>query len=67
MMTEMKVETYAEPEEQANAFLTLRRAALVALYAVLAVILGIGVPYKTYKYFKAKQEAAAAVVLHEEL
>jgi hypothetical protein len=67
MMTEMKVETYAEPQEPANAFATLRRAALVALCAVLFAVLGIGVPYKTYKYFKAKQHAAAASVLHEEL
>jgi hypothetical protein len=67
MMTDMKIETYAEPQEQANAFVTLRRAALVALCAVLVAVLGIGVPYKTYKYFKAKQDAAAASVPHEEL
>ena len=67
-MTQMNVETYPEPQEApANAFATLRRAALVALCAVLAVVLGIGVPYKTYKYFKARQHAAAAAMLHEEL
>jgi hypothetical protein len=35
MMTEMKGETYGGPPGEANAFATLRRAALVALCALL--------------------------------
>ena len=34
---------------------------------VLFAVLGIAVPYKTYKYFEAKQDAAATSVLDEEL
>jgi hypothetical protein len=34
---------------------------------VLFAVFAIAVPYKTYKYFKAKQDAAAASVFHEEL
>jgi len=34
---------------------------------VLFAVLGIAVPYKIYKYFKAKQDTAAASVFHEEL
>ena len=66
-MTEMRIQTHAEPREQASSFATLRRAALVALCTVLAVVLGIGVPYKTYKHFKAKQHAVDHAVLDEEL
>ena len=43
------------------------RAAVLVICVVLFAVFGIAVPYKTYKYFKAKQDAAAASVLHEEL
>jgi hypothetical protein len=62
----MMIETYANPE-QASTFATLRRAALVAICAVLAAVLGIVAPYKAYKHFKAKQDSAAVSTLHEEL
>lgn len=52
---------------RANEFSGIRRAALWVIAVVLLAVLGIAVPYKTYKYFKAKQDAATASVLHEEL
>jgi len=65
-MSELKVERSTE-REKANSFATLRRAALVAICAMVVAVLGVGVPYKAYKFFKARQHAAAAAVLQEEL
>ena len=52
---------------RANEFSRIRRAALLVISLVLFAVLGIAVPYKTYKYFEAKQDAAAASVADEEL
>ena len=62
----MRIETYAA-SQHASALATLRRAALVAVCAVLVAVLGVVVPYKAYKYFKARQDAATVSVVHEEL
>ena len=50
-----------------SGFSRTHRAALLVICVVLFVVLGIAVPYKTYKYFTAKQDAAVVSVLHEEL
>ena len=65
-MARMKIDIDAAPR-RADEFSRIRRVALLVISVVLFAVLGIAVPYKTYKYFKAKQDAAAASVLHEEL
>jgi hypothetical protein len=50
-----------------NALITLGRAAVVAICAVMVAFLAVAVPHKAYKVFKARQHAAAAAALHEEL
>ena len=45
----------------------MRSLTLTAICVVLFVLLGIVVPYHTYSYFLAKQDAAVAAVPHEEL
>ena len=65
-MARMKIGIY-DASLRANEFSRIRRVALLVISVVLFAVLGIAVPYKTYKYFKAKQDAAAASVLDEEL
>jgi len=65
-MARMKIGIPAA-SQHANVSARLGRAALLVMCVVLFAVLGIAVPYKTYKYFKAKQDAAAASVLYEEL
>jgi hypothetical protein len=64
-MVKTKIGIHMAPH--ANASARIGRAAVLVICVVLFAVFGIAVPYKTYKYFKAKQDAAAASVLHEEL
>jgi hypothetical protein len=62
----MKIGIHAA-SQRAKEHSRIRSAVLLVISVVLFALLGIAVPYKTYKYLKAKQDAAAASVPHEEL
>jgi hypothetical protein len=67
MMKMARMKMSMRVASHANVSTRAARAALLVIGVVLFAILGIAVPYKTYEYFKAKQDAAAASLLHEEL
>lgn len=59
----MKVDT----DRPDNISVVVRRVALAMACAALFVIFGVAAPYKIYKYIEAKQNAARAAAMHEEL
>jgi hypothetical protein len=65
-MARMKVDTYATSRPE-NTSAGIRRVVVAVVCVGLFVIFGIALPYKIYNYFKARQDAAAVSVLHEEL
>lgn len=65
-MARMKIGIHTAPR-RASGHSRIRSAAALVISVVLFAIFGIAAPYKTYNYFKAKQDAAAASVLHEKL
>lgn len=65
-MAKMKIGAHVAPRH-AGLFSSIGRVALLVICTVMFAVLGIVVPYKTYQYFKAKQDAATASVLYEEL
>ena len=65
-MARMKNGAHIAPRD-AHVSARLGRAALLVICVAVFAVLGIAVPYKTYEYFKVKQDAAAASVLVEEL
>ena len=65
-MAKMKIGAHVAPR-RADLFSSVGRVALLVICTVVFAVLGIAVPYKTYQYFKAKQDAAAASALYEEL
>lgn len=65
-MARMKIDPHGMPQ-RGTMSARLGRAALLVICVVVFAVLGIAVPYKTYNYFKAKQDAVTTSESDEEL
>jgi len=56
-----------DPSLPSGMSVTIRRVVVAAVCVALFAIFGVAAPYKIYKHFLTKQDAAGAAVVHEEL